>query len=257
MAAFGAVLLVLVGLLVGAWLTAGRTVRTPELSGLTAAAARFELGHSHLRVSLAHRYSSRVPAGRVISQRPAPGSRVDAGTLVRATLSQGPPPVPVPSVAGFSASDARGALGQLGLRVRLDWVPGFGRRVGTVTGQSPPAHHTAVSGSVVTLRVAQAPRWRDVLRFTGAASPAIRIRGARWRVVYRMSYVGTCTFIFFCSGPTARVSRGSTGDTITSFDLGSGSGQTQTFSTGPGTYTVRVSPGQDTSRWAVQVQDYF
>ena len=44
-----------------------------------------------------------------------------------------------------------------------------------------------------------------------------------------MAFQGTCTWIFFCSGPTARLIDAGTGQTVRGFGLSDGSGQTQTF----------------------------
>jgi hypothetical protein len=83
-----------------------------------------------------------------------------------------------------------------------------------------------------------------------------RIQGQQWRVVYRMGYVGTCTLIVFCSGPSARVRDLDTGQ-ATGFDLNNGSGQTQTFGSGPGQYRIEVQAGNDTASWSIEIQDYY
>jgi hypothetical protein len=131
--------------------------------------------------------------------------------------------------------------------------------VGNVTAQTPPAGVKLLPGSSVSLSVAEAPQWRDVIGFTdqnGRASPPFRIQGTRWRIVYRMAYDGMCTFIFFCSGPSARVSRSGSG-TVGSFDLNDGDHQVQTFSGGPGDYQVMVTPGNDSASWSAEIQDYY
>jgi hypothetical protein len=61
----------------------------------------------------------------------------------------------------------------------------------------------------------------------------------------------------FCSGPTARIRSLSTGNQVGSFSLNTGTGQTQDFDTGPGTYQVSVTPGDDSARWSVNVQDWY
>ena len=84
-----------------------------------------------------------------------------------------------------------------------------------------------------------------------------RILGRQWRVVHSMSYQGLCTFIFFCSGPSARVLHPAGGAAVAQFDLGEGSGQTQVFRSGPGLYEVAVNPGGDTANWSISVEDYY
>ena len=72
-----------------------------------------------------------------------------------------------------------------------------------------------------------------------------------------MGFQGTCTFIFWCSGPNAKVDNVSSGSTVSSFGLSDGGRQTKVFDTGPGNYRVSVSAGSDTAGWQVWVEDYF
>ncbi|HLY36012.1 MAG TPA: protein kinase, partial [Candidatus Limnocylindria bacterium] len=135
-AAFGVVLLLLAGMIAGAIVTGGARVRVPDLHGLARGVLIPKLSRVHLRLGLRSRYSP-APAGTVIAQAPGSGARVAEGSRVLATLSAGPPPVSVPRVVGFSSADARSALQQLGLRVRLNPVPAPGVATGTVTAQYP------------------------------------------------------------------------------------------------------------------------
>jgi hypothetical protein len=130
---------------------------------------------------------------------------------------------------------------------------------GTVTGQSPAAGRFVPAHATVRLTVAEVPRWRTVASFSGrhaGDSGGLKIRGDRWRLVYRMSYVGTCTFIFWCDGPTADVRMPASGPDVT-FGLKDGGARERTFATGPGTYRVLISPGSDTAQWSVEVQDLY
>ncbi len=114
-------------------------------------------------------------------------------------------------------------------------------------------------GATVSLRVAEWPRWQPVTRMAGdgARSDSFRIHGHKWRLVYSMGYNGSCSWVVFCSGPSATVAGDSGGSSATGFDLNSGSDQTQTFSSGPGVYQVSVTPGADNARWSMVVEDYF
>jgi hypothetical protein len=240
-------------------LTAGGTrVRVPNLRGLTRGAISAKLAWTHLVFTARSRYSP-APRGTAVAQSPAPGAQVAEGAKVTATLSEGPPPVVVPRIVGFSSGDAESSLRQLGLRANVDEVPALGATVGTVTAQKPSAGVKLLPGSTVSLSVAEAPQWRDVVGFTdrdGHASPSFRIRGARWRIVYRMAYSGICTFVFFCSGPSAQVTK-SGGGTAGSFDLGDGERRVHAFNTGPGIYQVTIMPGNDSATWSAEVQDYY
>jgi len=240
----------------GAVVTAGAAqVRMPDLRGLSRAAIGTKLTAEHLRTTLRARYSNQERS-TVIAQSPAPGTLIAEGSGVLVTLSAGPAPVAVPRVLGFSTADAESSLRQLGLRAAPKPVPAPGVTPGSITAQTPPPGVKLIPGSTVELSVAETPRWRDVTTFTGNSVP-FRIRGTQWRIVYRMAYNGTCTFIFFCSGPTAHVASLDRGTTINSFGLNDGSGQIRTFSAGPGTYQVTVTPGDDSASWSAQVQDYY
>jgi hypothetical protein len=260
LAAAALVSLVLIGMIAGAVLTAGATrVRVPDLIGLPHAAISAKLRPGKLLAKVRTRYSAK-PRGTVIAQMPAPGARTAEGSAVTVVFSAGPPPIPVPRVVGFSSGDAMSALKQLGLRPAVIPVPAPGVAPGTVTAQAPAAGKDLLPGSAVSISVAETPRWRALLTFTdrsGTASPAFRIRGSRWRMVYRMAYSGTCTFIIFCSGPTAHVVSLDRATTVSTFDLSDGSNEIQTFAAAAGTYQVRISPGDDSATWSVQIQDYY
>ena len=88
-------------------------------------------------------------------------------------------------------------------------------------------------------------------------SVQFRVRGDRWRIVYTMGYVGTCTLIIVCDGPSAQVHDASTGSSAAQFSLNDGHVQTQMMQSGPGLYEIRVAAGADTARWSFEVDDYF
>ena len=260
LAAFSVALLLLAGLVSAAILTGGaQKVRMPDLRGLTQRAMTSKLSRIHLNLVL-HRRHSHARPGTAIAQSPAPGARIETGTSVTATLSAGPPPVIVPRVVGFSSGDAQSALKQLGLRVRIEEVPAPGVSTGAVTAQKPSSGVKLLPGSRVSLSVAEPPRWRSVIGFTdrgGHYSTPFRIRGTHWRLVYSMGYSGTCTFLLFCSGPSAQVTNLDTNSSAGAFDLNEGSDQVQTFQGGPGVYQVRVTPGNDSTHWSFEVEDYY
>ena len=175
-------------------------------------------------------------------------------------LSAGPAPVKVPDLVGDSAGNARSVLDSLGLRMTVVSVPAPGVGPGTITRQAPAAGDYRPAGSSVALSAAEQPVWRPLTSLGGtghASSVPFRIYGTQWRVVYSMSYVGTCTLIFICFGPSAQVVdlRGATSSV--GFDLGQGDHETRTFRSGPGTYQIRVTPGSDNARWSIEIEDYY
>src|ERR1039458_10217502 len=259
-AALTSVFLLLVAM-VGAAIVIGSVdhVRVPSLRGLRLASITTRTRRLHLRVSFDNRFSN-LPGGTAISQIPATGTRVRDGATVRVVLSAGPPPVELPQLKGQAYAAAQHELQRLGLRAGVTEVPAPGVAAGTVTYQAPAAGSESRLGSTVSLSVAETPRWRPLTSLAGdgrGRSVPFRILGSRWRVLYSMAYQGTCTLIFFCSGPSAQVANQGSGSDTSGFDLNDGSGQTQLFKSGPGLYQITVSPGRDTARWSIQVQDYY
>jgi hypothetical protein len=243
-----------------AFLLAHRTtVPVPELRGLPAAGVSARARHTHVRAGFSRRYAD-APVGIAIAQTPKAGTRVEEGSRVAVVLSAGPPPVRVPQLVGQAATAAEQALTGDGLRYAVATVPAAGASAGAVLRQAPAAAASVPRGSTVTLSVAEAPRWRTLTTFAGVddgESVPVQILGKRWRVSYSMSYEGTCLLVITCFGPSARALHAASGSTSGSFDLGEGSGQTHTFTSGPGVYRVQVSGGQDSARWSMTIQDYY
>lgn len=260
LASFAVVLAVLVAMALGSiLLSSPDRVRVPRFRGLTKAAVAREARRLHLRLSFANRYDSARP-GTAIGQSPGAGARINDGSTVRVVLSAGPPPVKVPQLVGQGSTSATSILSSLGLSARVTSVPAPGTRPGTVTAQAPSAGSYVRSHGRIALSVAETPRWRQVTSFAGTnagSSVPFRIRGRQWRVIYRMHYDGTCTFIIFCNGPSAQVLRMSDGTTPASFSLNEGDNQTRVVLAGPGLYEIKIQPGNDSASWSVEVDDYY
>jgi serine/threonine protein kinase len=251
--AFLVVVLLLAGMASAAVLLGHRHTRVPRLTGMSRSAARAKA--RQLDAVFSSRYDP-AAKGTVIAQRPRAGARVSVGTRVRLIVSRGPAPVEVPVVGDASSAAARATFSRLGLHTTVTQIAAPGVTPGTVIRTSPGAGRHLARGSTVSLFVAEIPRWRPLTTITDTRPVTLRIRGTRWRVVYTMAYHGTCTWIVFCSGPHARISTAS-GSSIGGFDLNDGGTQIQTFSTKPGTYQVKVTPGGDEARWSMQVQDDY
>ncbi len=129
-----------------------------------------------------------------------------------------------------------------------------------VTGQSTAAGHHLSVHSTVTLSVAETPTWKSVTSFSGTGgthSIPFHIRGSQWRIVYSMSYDGTCDFVLFCDGPTAQVLGVGANSTDMSFGLNEGDSETRAFDAGPGEYQIAIKAGLDAARWSITVQDWL
>jgi hypothetical protein len=243
--------------MVAAALVIGHTTytRVPSVLHRSQDRALSALRRAHLRART-HTTYAKAAKGTVIGESPRGSARVARGTTVHLTISRGPAPVPVVNVVHSSVADAQRALHGLGLRSSVHNVPAPDTTPGTVVGQSPAGGHRP-RGSMVRLDVAEVPSWHTATTFTGRDSGAVHIIGRHWRIVYTMAFRGTCTWILFCSGPTARVTDAGTGGYVAGFGLQNGTGQVQTLDSGAGSYEVQVTPGDDDAGWSLQVQDDY
>jgi hypothetical protein len=258
-ALFLLVLVAVLGMGAVALATAPGHLRVPDVRGMTRTRVLRVADRSKFHAVFTRRYSSR-PRDIALDEAPAAGTRVKEGSAVKITLSAGPPPVRVPELVGNSSSEAQALLRSLKLRAKMTQVPAPGVKTGTVTAQWPSAGGSRPVGSPVSLSIAEPPRLRPLTTFSGtdaARSVPFRIRGERWELTYSMAYDDACTWIFICSGPTAKVTRVSDGSTIDQFDLGEGGSEHRVIKSGPGVYQVSVTPGSDNARWDIHVDDYY
>ena len=114
-------------------------VPIPNLSGLTVQEASDAALHNGLDLNIENQfYSTTIPAGRILSQAPAPGSEVRKGWQVRVTVSLGPQQVTIPDVSGEplrqATMDLRRNQLDLGTQLHLD-APGD---PDMVLAQTPP-----------------------------------------------------------------------------------------------------------------------
>lgn len=94
----------------------GREVAVPELRGMTPPEAERAVFGRGLQLSRGeHFYSATVPAGRIVSQEPEPGTRVRRGWRVQAAESLGPQLLRIPSLLGMSPRAAEIDLRRRGL----------------------------------------------------------------------------------------------------------------------------------------------
>jgi len=117
----------------------GHEVTVPDLAGETIPEASTSALRSGVDLYIENKYySTIVPAGRVLSQAPAVGSRVRHGWQVRVTVSLGPQEVTIPDVVGRPVREASMAVRRdqldLGTLAHLD-APGDPEMV---LAQTPP-----------------------------------------------------------------------------------------------------------------------
>ena len=122
-----------------------RMVRVPNVTGDPEASARGDLDAAGLKVKVLQEPDMTVPKGNVVSQNPAAGRSVRAGTTVTIVVSTGPPLVAVPNLECMTRKQADDALAAAGFRARFG---GGGKRV---VDQSPAPSGKAPKGSTVTV----------------------------------------------------------------------------------------------------------
>lgn len=162
--------------------------QVPQVRGTPTDAARQSLEGARLAVgAVTEAYDEQVPAGQVVSTDPAAGTSLRPLTKVSLVVSKGRRPIPVPSLTGRTAAEARRALTTVGLtyaegheRVYSTTVP-----EGSVTQQSP-AGGTLHQGDPVTVTLSKGPEMVDVPSVRGRskddAVAALRAAGFQVRV---------------------------------------------------------------------------
>lgn len=93
-----------------------------------------------------------APAGTVLDQTPKPGEQVEKGSQATLTVSQGPPPFPMPNVLGKPCTEAKSELESLGLDVRISSLSGA-CSTNKVLGQDPLPDATVRRGQEANLYV--------------------------------------------------------------------------------------------------------
>lgn len=125
-------------------------VDVPNIVGKTVAEAKTALENAGLKSAEDSKaYSRSIPAGAVISQKPAKG-QAERGSTVSYVVSLGPKMIEVPNMQGKQLGEARATLEALGFKVQVEeFLGGF---FGTVRSQTP-AGGTAAEGSTIKLVV--------------------------------------------------------------------------------------------------------
>ena len=151
----GGTLLAIVLIALITWLVVrGDMVRVPSVTGLAGKAAQTRLQEAGLKMVVSdHLFSSTVPAGSVVSQRPVAGATLSAGSSVRVAVSAGSETFPMPDVVGSQLSTATARLSSKGLSVVVETAPSE-QDQGTVIATDPSAGTDVQTGSTVRLTVA-------------------------------------------------------------------------------------------------------
>lgn len=133
----------------------GQEVAVPALVGLSPAEAEHAVASAGLEMSIERKYySPQIPEGRIMSQLPAPGTKVRRGWQVRVAQSLGPTRVAIPDVTGQSEHAAELNIRRRGLELASTaQVESPGIPADQVLAQSPPANATQVLAPKISLLV--------------------------------------------------------------------------------------------------------
>lgn len=158
--AFGSLAMLAVALL-SAFITMrlaihGREVDVPAFQGLPIADAQRRAASKGLGLTVENRfYSTVIPAGRVLSQLPAPGVTVRRDSQVRIAESLGSQRVSIPDVVGQSERSATITLRRLSLDLgTVSHIPSTGAP-DTILAQTPPPNSENIDGPRVSLLVSE------------------------------------------------------------------------------------------------------
>jgi serine/threonine-protein kinase len=125
----------------------------PNVVGLTQAEAEALLGDYIVTITRAH--DGQIPKNRVASQLPLATVRVQKGSGVVLTISDGPGDSIVPiDLVGMSLIDARTALSAVGLLVTATEAVPSDEAQGTILKVTPEPGSTITAGSGVVLQIA-------------------------------------------------------------------------------------------------------
>jgi eukaryotic-like serine/threonine-protein kinase len=133
----------------------GSEVAVPNLVGLTPAEAFRSAGALGLELVVERQYYSvNIAEGRIMSQLPAPESKVRRGWQIRVAESLGQQRVPIPDVVGQSERAAELNIRRRGLDIESVAHSDFpGATEDRVVAQSPPANAVGVAAPRINLLV--------------------------------------------------------------------------------------------------------
>ncbi|NYV75221.1 Stk1 family PASTA domain-containing Ser/Thr kinase [Streptomyces sp. UH6] len=166
-----AAVLVLIGaILIGRYIVADNDpaqATVPNFVGSTKAEARDQATNVGLEVTFSNKECEEQEKGRVCSQDPANGTKLDKGESVALVVSTGAPKAEVPDVVGMTEDEATAKLEDAGFDVSVETEVNAQAEEGTVTDQDPGDGVEREKGSEITITVAKAPQQVNVPEVRG------------------------------------------------------------------------------------------
>jgi eukaryotic-like serine/threonine-protein kinase len=159
----------------------GATIPLADYTRMTDAQANAAIVNAGLRVKIDKSPSDSVPANRVVSQDPAPGTNVEKNSLVSLVISSGMPTLAVPSMLGYPWVEAERTLQSwpnakftVDVKRRFDQGP-----KDSVIDQLPKPGSQVREGSKITLTVSDGIAPVEVPNFVGMATAAAQALAAK------------------------------------------------------------------------------
>ncbi len=149
----------LAGIGIGAWALVSSIggVAVPQVVGLNKSDAQQRLNEAGLEMKVEKTViDAQKPKDTVISQDPAPGSKLDKGGTVQVVVSKGVEKVGVPNLAGMTQAEASAALSSAGLKlgeVSQEFTAKAPK--GVVISQSPTSGSQVAKDSDVSVTVSK------------------------------------------------------------------------------------------------------
>src|SRR5215467_9367579 len=136
----------------------GQEVSVPAVVGLTPSDAERTVSGLGLQIAIERQYySPQIPEGRIMSQLPAPGTKVRRGWQVRVAQSLGPTRVAIPDVTGQSEHAAELNIRRRGLDIAsMAEVATAGVPADQVLAQNPTANASQLMAPKISLLVTSA-----------------------------------------------------------------------------------------------------
>ncbi|MEO8290653.1 MAG: Stk1 family PASTA domain-containing Ser/Thr kinase, partial [Gaiellaceae bacterium] len=154
-------------------LAANEPVAVPNVLGLIEQNAVKLIEKAGLDPNVERAANPDVEKGRVMSQNPDAGTRVQKGDRVTLLVSTGPPKTAVPNVVGMDYADAVQALDDVNLTAKKREV--FSARpAGQVVAQNPKAGEQVIEGTEVVLKVSKGKKTTAVPNVIGMSEADAR-----------------------------------------------------------------------------------
>jgi serine/threonine-protein kinase len=186
----------------------------PDARGKTLDEAQAMLDAASLSFGQAvQKYNEKVPAGKVITTDPVPGTQLRRDAAVNVVVSKGPRPIKIPDWTGRNGDKAVKALGDLGFDVQRDDEYSDTVPLGKVVSQSPSSG-TGVKGDTIHVVVSRGPALIEIPSVKGQkvedATAELESLGFQVQVAHSPYYIGVDRVVSTDPPEGTKVPRGTT-----------------------------------------------